>query len=88
MGLLKKLITGNKSFYKIQVKCSTTEHSNVFLVSSKEKDLDVKVKNKDTETIKKILGDKYCDKCSVSLDKLGEDASIKTAKKIYTLIEI
>ena len=36
----------------------------------------------------KIFGDAFCDKCIISVDKLGDDSNVKKVKKIYSSVEI
>ena len=85
MGLFKKKGT---TYYKVYCKCSDTEHGSIVLLKSKDKEIETKLKNKDKTTLDTILGDKYCDKCTINVDRLGEDSNIKTAKKIYTFIQL
>ena len=87
MGLFSKLKNGGKTFYKVYTKCSSAEHSDIFLVASKDSDFETKAKNKDKELLQKIFGENFCDKCTVCVDKLGEDSNIKKAKKIYSFKE-
>lgn len=88
MGLFKKISRGGKNYYKVYSKCQTEEHGKILLVSSKEKDLDKKIKDKNADILKSIFGDEYCEKCTINVDLLGDDANIKKAKKIYQFIEI
>lgn len=85
MGLFKK--KGN-NLYKVYCKCSDQEHSSIVLLKSKDKEIETKLKNKDKTILDTLFGDKYCDKCTINVDKLGEDSNIKKAKKIYTYIEL
>lgn len=86
MGLIKKIFKGNKEYYKIYTKCSNSEHERTFIVSTKEKDFEEKMKKKDADTLNKALPS-HCDKCVINVDKI-EDGNVKKSKKIYTLIEL
>lgn len=87
MGIFKKLKNGGKTFYKVYTKCSETEHSKIMLVSSKDAEFEGKIKSKNKELLDKIFGEAHCDKCTINVDRLGEDSNIKKAKKIYSFIE-
>lgn len=86
MGLIKKLFSGGKSHYKVHIKCDN--HSKVMVVTTKIEDFEDKIKSRDSEILTKIFGDAYCDKCIISVDKLGEDSNVKKVKKIYSSVEI
>ena len=87
MGIFKKLKNGGKTYYKVYSKCSNPDHSKIILTSSKDGDFEKNAKNKNKELLDKIFGEAHCDKCTINVDKLGEDSNIKKAKKIYTYIE-
>lgn len=88
MGLIKKLMSGGKSHYKVHSRCDKQEHGKVVVVTTKMEDLEEKIKERDSEILTKIFGDAYCDKCIISVDKLGEDSNVKKVKKIYSSVEL
>lgn len=84
MGLFKK---SKRKYYKVYAKCSEIEHGKIVVISTKEEDFEKRVKNKEKELLDKIFG-KYCEKCTISVDLIGKDSSIKKIKKIYSYIEL
>lgn len=77
MGILKKLIYGNKKRYKVVIKCDDRLHSKVFVaVIDKDADINKYVNDKVT---------KKCNKCNIDIDEITVDEYKKASKFYETL---
>lgn len=89
MGMIKKIINGKRTWFKVIKRCDRCIDDGVKVVASKSgRDLKaiLSAKEMDEEVVKSIFGS-CCDKCNITCEDLALE-DVKRAKKVFSDIEI
>lgn len=82
MGLLQKIMYGNKVMFKAIVRCDNREHGCIkVVIANKDSDID-RIKSE----LKEKLCTKGCEKCTIAFDDITVD-EMKSASKVFEVLK-